>query len=146
MIRPRLAGFEVTGDSGVEKNELDAYVWHLISLRSWPWIEEIMVKSAPPFERLLSTEQGKVRAKNFTPMVTDRNPFVDMGMIKLNAISESNGKPIVLINNQAFAIGEQKKVNWLGKGIETRCIEIRSNSVIMATEPYWQRGELRPLK
>jgi hypothetical protein len=134
---------------GVEKNELEAYSWHLISLRSWPWTEDIMVKSAPPFEKLLSTaqiEQGKARAKNFVPTVNERNPFVDMGMIKLKAISESNKKPIALLNDQAFALGEQKKVSWLGKGIETRCLEIRTNCVIIATEPYWQRGELRQPK
>jgi hypothetical protein len=130
---------------GVEKDQLEGYVWFLISLRSWPWPGMGDSKLRSLFEQRLSNEQierAKARAKNFVPTVTNRNPFVDDGMIKLKAISESNGTPLALINEQAFAIGEQKKVARLGRSIELRCLEIRTNSVIVATEPYWQRGEL----
>jgi Sel1 repeat len=134
---------------GVEKDELEGYGWFLISLRSWPSTNKNSAKLQARYEQLLSStqiERAKIRAKNFIPAVTDKNPFVDAGMIKLKAISESNGKPIVLINDQAFTIGEQKKVTWVGNAIEMRCLEIRGNSVIIATEPYWQRGELRSPK
>jgi len=130
---------------GVEKDELEGYGWFLISLRSWPWPEKSASKLRSLFEERLSNEQiegAKTRAKNFVPTVTNRNPFVDAGMIKLKALSESNGTPLAVINDQAFAVGEHKKVVWLGKSIDLRCLEIRTNSVIVATEPYWQRGEL----
>lgn len=150
---------------GVDKDEAESYAWFLISLRGWPPWNEHPGKVAAGTEHLLSTkmneqipnvlaryeqllsatqiERAKLRAKNFVPTVTDKNPFVDAGMIKLKAISESNGKPIVLINEQAFTIGEQKKVTMLGHSIEMRCLEIRTNSVIISSQPYWQRGEMR---
>jgi hypothetical protein len=96
-------------------------------------------------EKRLSSDQferAELRAKNFLPSVTDRNPFVDAGWIKLKAISESNATPLALINEQAFAVGEHKKVVLLGGSIELHCLEIRTNSVIVATEPYWQHGDL----
>lgn len=131
---------------GVEKNELEGYAWLLISLRSMPRPGINTNKMLLRFEKLLSTDQidrAKLRAKNFFPTVTERNPFVDAGWIRLKAISQSNGTPIALINDQAFTVAEQKKVTWVGKAIEVRCLEIRSDSVIVATEPYMQRGELR---
>ena len=100
----------------------------------------------PLFEKALSSteiERAKLRAKNFSPTATERNALVDTGMIKLKAVSESQGKPIAVINGQAFTTGEQKKVDWLGRAIEVRCLEIQSNRVVVATEPYWQRAELR---
>jgi hypothetical protein len=131
---------------GVEKSVLEAYAWLLIALRSWPFPDDGEGKALPLLEKQLSSaeiEQAKTRAKNYVPATMDRNPFVDAGFIKLKAISESNGKPIALINDQAFSNGEQKKVVWVVKPIEVRCLEIRAHSVVVATEPYWQRGEMR---
>jgi hypothetical protein len=108
-------------------------------------VEELLAA----FEKPLSSaqiEEGKLRSKKFVPTVMERNPFVDAGFIKLNAISESNGKPIVLINDQAFTTGEQKKVRLPWGDVEACCVEIRTNSVIIATEPFWQRGEMQPSK
>jgi hypothetical protein len=131
---------------GVPKDTLEAYAWFLIYLRNPALGERSVVP--PGLEESLSREQierARARCKNYVPSVTERNPLVDAGFIKLKAISESNGKPIVLLNDQAFTAGEQKKVTTLGGAVEVRCVEVRSNSVIIATEPYWQRGELRPV-
>ena len=73
----------------------------------------------------------------------ERNPFVDAEMVKLETISESNGKLIVVINGNAFTAGERKKVKLLASEIEVHCLEIKAQSAIIATEPYWQRGELQ---
>jgi hypothetical protein len=130
---------------GVDKDDFEAFSWGLISIRSDFGGNDSSDKLEAIYRKFLSDaqmERAKLRAKNFVPTVTERNPFVDLGVVKLTAISESNGKPIVLLNEQAFTVGEQKKMTWLGRAIELRCLEIRRDSVIVATEPYWQRGEV----
>lgn len=131
---------------GVERNDLEAFTWFLITQRSGFRSGGVGKKSVLGYEKVLSNEQieqAKVRANKFLPVTMDRNPFVDAGWLSLTTISESGGKPIAVINGETFAAGEQKRVMVIGHATEVRCLDVTTNRVIISSEPYWQRGELR---
>jgi hypothetical protein len=52
--------------------------------------------------------------------------------LELKGISGSKGRRFALINNQTFAQGESARVRLGAKEVRVRCLEIRSNSVVIS--------------
>lgn len=51
--------------------------------------------------------------------------------LKISGFSSANGKRMVIINNHTFATGDERDLMNAGARVHIRCLDIRSNSVII---------------
>ena len=106
------------------------------------FIDDVKVGKDPFFPNP-TRRSGKIRVATIPNDGLTQTPSKNYSdQIKLKGILGSAIRPLVLINNHTFAVGEQAEVKTSEGKVRVRCLEIRERSVIVTLGGDTQRREL----
>ncbi len=129
----RVLGACLTKGRGVPQDKIEARKWwRIAAARGDDTARAYLELTAEE----LSTEElaeAERRAADLAPKIERPNarPDEKAGQVRLmlNGISGPESRRVALINNQAFSVGEQKKLSFPGTNLVLRCVEITTSTV-----------------
>ena len=141
LAQADLAGLYLNGQF-VKQDLIEAYKWADLAARGTPLapgsVNGRSIRDAA--YRKMSTVQiaeANRRVAAFVPHVPAGSELLNpswMADIKLSGVGGPKNRPLAIINNDIFAVGDSNVLNVAGKAVTVQCLQIQDESVVVQIE------------
>ena len=138
LAQADLAGLYLNGEF-VKQNLIEAYKWADLAARETPSapgsINGKSIRDAALRKMSLAQiAEARCRVAAFIPHVPAGSELLKLpwvSEIKLSGLGGPKNRPMAIINNQVFAVGDSNVLNVAGKAVTVQCLQIRDKSVVV---------------